>query len=198
MAEEQPGPARQRLGDRAVAAGLARIDELLGRLEQIPGTTAETALEAVAMLADVYGEALARVMEYASGDAAITGAIADDELVGHLLVLHGIHPEPVEQRVSRALAEIRPYLHGGDAGLESISGGVARVRVPGGCGCPSSPQALAAAVRDAVLAAAPELSGVEPVTGAAGRAAAFVPVESLLRGAGASGQGHTVTPGGAA
>jgi Fe-S cluster biogenesis protein NfuA len=190
MADQQPGPARQRLDDRAVTAGLARIDELLGRLEQIPGTTAETALEAVAMLADVYGEALARVMDYASGDAAITGAIAGDELVGHLLVLHGIHPDPVEQRVTRALAEIRPYLHGGDAGLESISDGVARVRVSGGCGCASSPQALGDAVRDAVLAAAPELSGVEPVTGATGRAAAFVPVESLLRGPAPAGRGR--------
>lgn len=178
---EQPGPPRRRLDDGGVTAGLARIDELLGRLEQIPGTTAETALDAVAMLADVYGEALARVMGYASGNTAITGAIAGDELISHLLVLHGLHPDPVEQRVSRALAQIRPYLHGGDAALESISGGVARVRVPGSCGCSSSPQAVRDAVRDAVLAAAPELSGVEPLTGSAGRAAAFVPAESLLR-----------------
>ncbi|GLZ12932.1 hypothetical protein Acsp04_31670 [Actinomadura sp. NBRC 104425] len=190
------GPGPRRLGGAAAAERLALLERLLARLEQTPGPTAETALDAVAVLTEVYGEALARVLDRTGpGPAA---ALADDELVGHLLALHGLHPATVEQRVRGALEQVRPYLrsHGGDVELSGVDGGVARVRLTGGCGsCASSARTLETAVRDAVLAAVPEVTAVEQVPpgpdGPApaaftpgGRPAApkaFVPVEAVLR-----------------
>ena len=175
---------QSRLDDRAVAQRLARFDELVAQLELLPGPGARTALDAVAVLAEIYGEALARVMVQASRDAAVVQGITGDQLLRHLLVLHEVHPDPVEQRVGRALTDVRPYLqsHGGDVELVDIDHGVARVRLSGSCGgCASSSQTLEHAVEDAVLAAAPELSGVEQDRGAGRSVAAFIPTQDLLR-----------------
>jgi Fe-S cluster biogenesis protein NfuA/nitrite reductase/ring-hydroxylating ferredoxin subunit len=91
-------------------------------------------------------------------------ALAEDELVSHLLLLHGLHPLDVETRVVRALEEVRPYLqsHGGNVELLGIEGGLARVRLQGSCdGCPSSTVTLKLAIEEAVLKAAPDLEGIE-------------------------------------
>jgi Fe-S cluster biogenesis protein NfuA len=163
---------------------------MLSRLEQTPGPTAELGLDAVAVLTEVYGEALARVADRAA-DSPVLPALASDELVQQLFVLHGVHPDPVEVRVERALESVRPYLHshGGDVSLVGVEGGIAVLRLSGHCdGCRASTATLESAVRDAVLAIAPELAGVEalPATAPAHDAPAvpaLIPVEALLRGA---------------
>ncbi|OLT17016.1 hypothetical protein BJF79_18080 [Actinomadura sp. CNU-125] len=207
MAENRPDD--RRLGEGDVAERLTRIEEALAALERTPGRTAESALDTVATLAEVYGEALARVMDRAAHDARLVSALTDDDLVGHLLALHDVHPAPVEERVARALNDIREQLgsHGADVELDGIENGVARVRLPdgaggGGCGTCGSANAgggagVEEAVRDAVLGVAPELTAMEPVRAPSGRSAgaggadgsggsggsgAFVPVESLFRG----------------
>ncbi|GAA0950220.1 NifU family protein [Actinocorallia libanotica] len=162
----------ERLDAPAVADRLTRLEEVLGELETIPGATAAKALDAVTLLTEVYGEALARVLEQVPEAEALTG----DELVGHLLVLHELHPEPLEQRVGRALERLRPLLRGGEARFDGVEGTVARVVLAGG-GC-GGPGQAAEVVRDAVLATAPELTEVQ--VSPARRKAAFIPVESLL------------------
>ncbi|SEG68839.1 Fe-S cluster biogenesis protein NfuA, 4Fe-4S-binding domain [Thermomonospora echinospora] len=170
---------RTRLDDARIVGRLERLEEVLSRLEQVPGPTTETALDAVTLLVEVYGEALARVMDRLALQPGLAGELAGDELVGHLLVLHGLHPAPVAERVARAIDGVRPYLrsHGGDVQLVGIEDGVARVRLSAR-GCGSSTALLREAVDAAVAAAAPELSGVEPVR--AGGPAAFIPAEALL------------------
>jgi hypothetical protein len=162
------------LADGEVEERLARLDDLLGRLEQIPGATAATALEAVEALTEVYGEALGRVVDAA--DPALVRTLAADDLVGHLLLLHGLHPDPVEERVGRALAEVKPYLgENGDAELTGIDAGVARIRVAAsGCGSGEAAQSVA----DFVLGEAPELAGVESEQV---RQQTLISAESLLR-----------------
>lgn len=112
---EPPGP---RLSDADVRARVARLDALLEGLEQSAGPVAELATEAVEMLTQVYGAALQRVMEQVCTTPALVASLTADELIGHLLVLHGLHPQPVE--------ETRPSVrsHGGDlepAGIEGAS-----------------------------------------------------------------------------
>ncbi|WP_106403686.1 hypothetical protein [Actinocorallia populi] len=164
----------ERLDAPAVADRLTRLEGLLGELESIPGATAAKALDAVTLLTEVYGEALARILER----AAEGGEPADDELVGHLLVLHELHPEPLERRVERALERLGPLLRGGEARFDGVEGAVARVVLSGG-GCGGSGRA-ADVVRDAVLAIAPELTEVR--VSPPRRKPAFIPVESLLGG----------------
>ncbi|MET8862335.1 hypothetical protein ABZW11_05185 [Nonomuraea sp. NPDC004580] len=82
---------RPRLDERAVAGHLELLDELLSELEPASGHTAELALDALATLAGVYGEALARIAERVVAAAPEVGAaLADDVLLAHLFVLHGV------------------------------------------------------------------------------------------------------------
>ncbi|MGI5268006.1 hypothetical protein ACQEUU_02510 [Nonomuraea sp. CA-218870] len=84
---------RPRLDERAVAGNLELLEELLSELETTSGPTAETALDAVATLAGVYGEALARVMDRATAASPeLASALADDILLAHLFALHGVPP----------------------------------------------------------------------------------------------------------
>ncbi|MFE0449741.1 NifU family protein [Streptomyces sp. NPDC058914] len=184
----EAGPAR--LADPDVEARLARLDDLLEGLQSVPGPTTRSATEAVGLLTEVYGEALARVLDH--GDARLAERLADDELLGHLLVLHDIHPEPAERRAARAVERLRPAVRerGGDVEWAGVEGQVARVRLKtgGGCGsgCGGGGAEVTDAVREAVLAAAPELTAVEPLPAPSERqsAPAFVPLATLThRGA---------------
>jgi hypothetical protein len=172
-----PGPAR---ADAVVEQRLAELDELLARVEQIPGPAGELAMEAVAALAEIYGAALARAVAQPGAPVA---AFTADPLLGALLALHGIHPDSVDVRVGRALGEAGEVLgaHGGQVRLRGIAHGVAELAVTPGHGCGSpAPAEVEEAVRGAVLAAAPELADVRVVTLDGARSPAFVPLDSLL------------------
>jgi Fe-S cluster biogenesis protein NfuA len=173
--------AGTRLADPDVEARLARLDEVLESLQPLPGA----ATEAVRLLTEVYGEALARVVDAA--DEQLAERLADDELLGHLLVLHDIHPEPAERRAARAVERLRPAVRerGGDVEWAGVEEQVGRVRLKtGGCGsgCGGGGSDVTDAVREAVLAVAPELTAVEPLPSTP--APAFVPLTTLThRGA---------------
>jgi Fe-S cluster biogenesis protein NfuA/nitrite reductase/ring-hydroxylating ferredoxin subunit len=110
-------------------------------------------------LLDMYGEGLRRILERADGRA-----LAEDELISHLLLLHDLHPVPVEERVAEALESVRPYLesHGGDVELVGVEEGVVHLRLSGSCnGCPSSTMTLKLAIEDAIQRMAPEVERVE-------------------------------------
>ncbi|MDQ0791035.1 NifU family protein [Streptomyces sp. B3I8] len=171
------GPGGDRLDDSAVEDRLTRIDDLLGRVEEAPGPMAQAAVEAVGALTEVYGEGLARILDLA--DEALVARFAEDQLLGHLMVLHDIHPDPVERRAERAVDGLRTIVResGGEIELTGIDDGVARVRLDVK-GCGSTTAVLETAVREALLAAAPELSGVERVRDPE-RDAAFVPLDTL-------------------
>lgn len=145
---------------------VARVEALLGEVESLPDPAGrDRATEMASALLDLYGEGLARIVARLSevgGDLA--ASLAEDELVGHLLVLHDLHPIDVETRVGDALEEVRPYLesHGGNVELVGIEDGVVRLRLQGSCsGCPSSAATLKLAIEDAIHKAAPEIEAVE-------------------------------------
>jgi len=142
---------------------VAETEALLDRLDALPDPTArETATATVQALVALYGEGLGRMVERL-GPAQLR-ALAEDELVAHLLLLHGLHPVSVEQRVRGALANVRPYLesHGGDVELLEVADGVVRLRLQGSChGCPASAMTLKQAIEQAVLSAAPDVDAVE-------------------------------------
>jgi Fe-S cluster biogenesis protein NfuA len=150
--------ARERVG---------RIEALLDRVDALPDPAArDTATEAVEALVELYGEGLARLVGHVAerDDGRLAAALAEDELVSHLLLLHGLHPVPLEARVRGALDEVRPYLasHGGGVELLGVEEGVVRLRMEGSCdGCPSSAATLALAIEDAVHKAAPDVVGIE-------------------------------------
>lgn len=156
------------MDDRAARERVERIEQLLERLDELPDPAArQTATELVQTLLELYGEGLARVVARAAehdAAGALAAALAGDEVVAQLLLLHGLHPVPVEARVQWALEEMRPYLssHGGDVELLGVDEGVVRLRLQGSCsGCPSSTQTLRDGIEEAIHKAAPDIERIE-------------------------------------
>ena len=136
---------------------IERVEELLDEVETFPAPQREVATELVQALLDMYGEGLSRIVTRCE-------VPVEDELVAHLLLLHGLHPVPVSERVSGALDEVRPYLmaHGGGVELLGVEEGVVRLRLEGACnGCPSSALTLKSAVEEAIHKAAPDIERIE-------------------------------------
>ena len=156
------------LDDQRVQEQVARMEALLGEIETLKDPKARAkAAEVVQVLLELYGEGIARMMDtVAEGEDRERAfeAFAEDELVSHLLLLHGLHPLDVETRVLEALDEVRPYLesHGGNVQFLGVEDGVARLRLEGSCdGCPSSTVTLKLAIEEAIQKAAPDLEGIE-------------------------------------
>jgi Fe-S cluster biogenesis protein NfuA len=144
------------------------LERLLEDLEALPDPVArQTATAVVQGLLELYGAGLERIVEEIAArdrDGELAAALAGDELVAHLLLLHGLHPIPLERRISEALDSVRPYLesHGGNVevlGLEAQT--KVRLRLQGSCsGCPSSSVTLKLAIENAIQKAAPEIEEV--------------------------------------
>ena len=151
------------MDDTEAREQVGRIERLLAELETLSDPVArDRATETVQALLDLYGEGLARVLATVGEERARVAA--DDELVAHLLFLHGLHPVPVAVRVHDALEEVRPYLgsHGGNVELLGVEDGVVRLRLEGSCsGCPSSAVTLKLAIEEAIFKAAPDVESVE-------------------------------------
>ena len=163
-----------------------RIDALLGELRVAGGgRAAERAEELTRLLVEMYGTALARIVDALDAlDPELVRRLATDPLLGSLFVLHDLHPDDVESRIVGALDRVRPYLgsHAGGVEYLGLDDGVVRLRLEGSCdGCPSSLVTVRLAIEAAIEEAAPEVAAVvvEGVTDAAPRGAeapvAFLP-----------------------
>ncbi|MCW2787961.1 MAG: hypothetical protein JWP56_264 [Aeromicrobium sp.] len=172
------------------AAG-ERIDALLTASATGGVIARERAESLVRTVTDLYGTGIERILEilHEAGrlDDDLLDALAADELVSGLMIVHGLHPYGVEERVERALESVRPYLgsHGGDVELLAVTDdGTVRLRLLGSCdGCPSSSVTLKLAVEGAIEDAAPEVVAIEVET-ASGNAdtptGPLIPVGSLF------------------
>jgi Fe-S cluster biogenesis protein NfuA/nitrite reductase/ring-hydroxylating ferredoxin subunit len=173
--------------DRLRATG-ERIDILLDASGSGGVVARERAEELVRLTADLYGSGIERILDivYDAGrlDDDVLAALAADDLVSSLLLVHGLHPYDVGMRVEQALESVRPYLgsHGGDVELLEVSeAGVVRLRLLGSCdGCPSSSVTLKLAVEGAIESAAPEITSIEVEDAPAESSAeGLIPVSSL-------------------
>jgi Fe-S cluster biogenesis protein NfuA/nitrite reductase/ring-hydroxylating ferredoxin subunit len=130
--------------------------------------TREIADELVASVVQMYGAGLERIvggLMSAGEDAqAFAVGLTEDPLVSTLLLIHDLHPVPLEDRVQAALESVRPYMesHGGNVELLSLQDGVARLHLRGSCSdCSASSVTLELAIKQALEDAAPDLVGLE-------------------------------------
>ena len=126
-------------------AGVRRVGEqveqllsaLRSRRSGRSADPAETAEELVRLLVSLYGEGLEHIVaalaERGEAGAAMLAALTEDPLVESLFLLHDLHPLSLDERVQRALDQVRPYLgsHAGGVQYLGVSEGVAQTAAGG-------------------------------------------------------------------
>ena len=91
------------------APGLDRIQALIEKIEAVPDAASRALMqECLHSLLELYGDGLERIMDHAGDE--LRQAFAQDEIVRALLLVHGLHPVPVEERLAGALESVRPYM----------------------------------------------------------------------------------------
>jgi Fe-S cluster biogenesis protein NfuA len=152
-----------------------RVQDLLGSLDEIADPVAQARVqELVGAVLELYGAGLERILgviaDAGEGAIHIRNALLDDGIVASLLLIHGLYPVPLEERIAEAVESVRPFLasHGGGVEILSVEDGVARLKLQGSCnGCPASASTLEHALKEAIDEAAPDLLALE-VEGAVG------------------------------
>ncbi|HEY5315945.1 MAG TPA: NifU family protein [Pirellulales bacterium] len=156
--------ASSHLNDR-----LRKLETLLPDIERLPDAKLREAVrEIVQTLLDFHGEAMSRIMqglaEAGQPGRQLLADLTQDELVGSMLLLHGLHPTDLPGRVLAALERVRPALgsHGGNVVLLGITDeGEVHLRLEGNChGCASSQATLKSTIEQAIYAAAPDVSAI--------------------------------------
>jgi Fe-S cluster biogenesis protein NfuA len=154
--------------DTELAQCIARIDSIIEQAESADPAVRSQFQEIVQCLLEYHGAGIGRLLglvQRANGNSQdLARAIAQDELVSSLLVLHDLHPSDLKTRVADGLAQVRPFLesHGGNVELLEIVDGVVKVRLEGNChGCPSSAATLKSRIEEAIYAAAPDVVRIE-------------------------------------
>jgi Fe-S cluster biogenesis protein NfuA len=162
------------------------IDRLVQRVTAFTDENARTtSLDLLQSMMDLHGAAMSRVVELLSesGEAGRSSLekLGSDPLICGLLVLYGIHPVPLQERVSRAIEEVRPQLqkHGGNVELIEVTEDAVRLNIQNsGQGCGSSTDAVKATVEQAILEAAPDVVNIV-IEGAEAATSGFVPVTMI-------------------
>lgn len=162
-----------------------QVERLVEQVSAIQDDDARTtALDLLRALMDLHGAGLTRIVELLGESEAGKKSLArvgQDPLVCGLMVLYGIHPVSLEDRIKNAVDKARPLVqkHGGTVELLDVSDGLVRVSISStGNGCHSSPDALKQIVEQSIREAAPEVVEVT-ADGVTASASAFLPLNMI-------------------
>lgn len=146
-----------------------RVQDLQAQLESAGDPqTRELVEELLSAVVRMYGTGLERLvgslLDAGAEGERLALALAEDPHVAALLLIHDLHPVPLQDRVQVALGQVRPYMesHGGNVELLSLDEGVARISLRGSCSsCAASAVTLELVIKQALEEAAPDLAGLE-------------------------------------
>lgn len=168
------------MADNTLDVASLDIEAHVKRLEAIADPMARaTATELVASVLQLHGAALQRILEIVDETAdgnALLNKLDADPLVRSILLLHDLHPDSTEERVTVALRELEGRLKKRDASVEfvSLDGGTLKLRLVNNAASCGTETIIEDAIRDA----APELGSIEIETITPSRSG-FVSIDSL-------------------
>lgn len=154
-------------GERDGEELIAQLNFLVEQLEQYPDAEVrDNALELVQIILQLYGESLRRIIATVDSEPQrdqILARMVNDEVVRSVLLIHGLMPVSLYERVTVQLNGLRPYLvsQGCDVELLGIDDARARMRlIRSGKGAPPI-AVLKAEIEKALMEVAPDLAGVD-------------------------------------
>lgn len=179
------------------AAELEKLVATIDKLETVvrgwDETYAFTVHALKSAIEDLHKEALRRLIRSLREDPASLAhmrAALSDQVVYGVLRFHGLVKEPLQERIERALDEVRPYMatHSGDVELVAVKPpDTVEIRLIGSChGCPASSQTLTEGVEKAIRAHCPEIVHILQVSKG--------PAEAQKRKAGGASTVHFISP----
>ena len=144
-----------------------RIEQLVQRANELADENSRaTALELLESLMDLNGAVTARIVELLSdsGEAGrnLLGKLGNDPLVCGSLVLYGVHPLSLEQRVAGAIERFQAQLRkigGGEIAVIGVTEAQIRVKVST-VTANGSASSLKQKIEQALLEAAPEVAEI--------------------------------------
>jgi len=154
---------------------LQSIERLVGEIDSSADPSLRASVQQLVQLVmDLHGAGIERMLELirSADSESIVQKLGQDDLVASLLVLYGLHPLSLEERVVQALGKVRLRLKAREGDVEVLRAD--------GHGCGSTGQALKEMVEEAVYQAAPDLT---ELTIEGGETPSFVPL-AALQGAG--------------
>lgn len=161
------------------------IERLIGEIEAASDPNLrKTAKDLVQAVMDLQGSALERLLGivHAAGEPGqeIIDRLGRDDLVSSVLVLYGLHPLGIEDRVRLALEKVQTKVRSSGSSVEliGIHDAAVRVKIAAKGHGHGSAQALKKAVEEAIYQAAPDIAALEVEGGEEG--GGFVPLDTLL------------------
>jgi hypothetical protein len=140
-----------------VDSTVRRIESLVAELGAADPQLRHMAEELIRLLMQLYQAGFSRAIEILGPEQV--ARIAEDKLVGSLLILHRLHPADAAERIVGALQRVERRLAGHRLYLDRITDDVAHIRVELNSG--AIPPSLSAVIERAIMDSAPDISRVE-------------------------------------
>ena len=178
------------MADKDFREDLQRIGGLVEEIESIadPATRAATK-NLVQSLMDLHGSALEKALDIVAqaGEPGmnIIDQLGRDPLVSSVLILYGLHPDGIQDRVVKAVERMRPRLRKQGCEVEAIdvNDGLVRLRVETGSHtCGSTAKTLQTTLEGVIYDAAPDMTALV-IEGLEDKpASGFVALDKLMAG----------------
>jgi len=160
---------------------LESIETVIRQIEAAGDPNVRTAArELVQLVMEMHGAGLERILEIlrSNGEAGqnVLGSMGRDEMVSSLLVLYGLHPLSIEERVSQAIEKTNRQIRSRSATVELVSmeDGAVRLNLKANGHGP----ALKEIVEAGIFEVAPDITSL--IIDGAEEKQAFVPLEMLV------------------
>lgn len=160
---------------------LESIETVIRQIEATSDPNVRTAArDLVQLVMELHGAGLERILEIlrANGESgqSVLASLGRDDMVSSLLVLYGLHPLSIEERISQAIEKANRQMRARSATVEvlSVTDGAVRLNLKANGHGP----ALKEIVEGAIYQAAPDVTSL--IIDGAEEKQAFVPLEMLL------------------